>query len=90
MDLRLPGTNGTDTVIEIRGQFPDARIIMLSMSDGDAEIQRAIRAGATLLSTQQHAERAAAGGVPGGARRPSASCRGGRKQTRRASWRGEA
>ena len=46
MDLRLPGTNGTATVIEIRGRFPDARIIMLSMSDGDAEIQRAIRAGA--------------------------------------------
>ena len=46
MDLRLPGTNGTATVIEIRGRFPDARIIMLSMWDGDAEIQRAIRAGA--------------------------------------------
>src|SRR6476660_5424888 len=46
MDLRLPGTNGTDTLIAIRGEFPDARIIMLSMSDGDAEIQRAMRAGA--------------------------------------------
>lgn len=46
MDLRLPGTNGTDALIAIRGEFPDARIIMLSMSDGDGEIQRAIRAGA--------------------------------------------
>ena len=46
MDLRLPGTNGTDTLIAIRGEFPAARIIMLSMSDGDAEIQRAMRAGA--------------------------------------------
>jgi DNA-binding NarL/FixJ family response regulator len=46
MDLRLPGTNGTDTLIAIRGEFPGARIIMLSMSDGDAEIQRALRAGA--------------------------------------------
>jgi DNA-binding NarL/FixJ family response regulator len=46
MDLRLPGTNGTDTLVAIRGEFPDARIIMLSMSDGDAEIQRAMRAGA--------------------------------------------
>jgi DNA-binding NarL/FixJ family response regulator len=46
MDLRLPGTNGTDTLIAIRGEFPDARIIMLSMSDGDGEIQRALRAGA--------------------------------------------
>ena len=53
MDLRLPGTNGTDTLIAIRGEFPDARIIMLSMSDGDGEIQRAMRAGAAayLLKT---------------------------------------
>ena len=46
MDSRLPGTNGTDTLIAILGEFPGARIIMLSMSDGDAEIQRAMRAGA--------------------------------------------
>jgi DNA-binding NarL/FixJ family response regulator len=46
MDLRLPGTNGTDTLIAIRGEFPDARIIMLTMSEGDGEIQRAMRAGA--------------------------------------------
>jgi len=46
MDLRLPGTNGTDTLIAIRGEFPEARIIMLTSSDGDAEIQRALRAGA--------------------------------------------
>jgi DNA-binding NarL/FixJ family response regulator len=47
MDLRLPGTNGTDTLIAIRGEFPKARIIMLSMSDGDGEIQRALRSGAS-------------------------------------------
>ncbi len=47
MDLRLPGTNGADTLIAIRGEFPAARIIMLSMSDGDGEIQRALRAGAS-------------------------------------------
>ncbi len=46
MDLRLPGTNGTDALIAIRGEFPDARIIMLSTSDSDGEIQRALRAGA--------------------------------------------
>ena len=46
MDLRLPGTNGTDTLIAIRGEFPDARIIMLSSSDSDGEIQRALRSGA--------------------------------------------
>src|SRR5258706_15874466 len=47
MDLQLPGTNGTDALIAIRGEFPKARIIMLSMSDGDAEIQRALRSGAS-------------------------------------------
>ena len=47
MDLRLPGTNGTDTLIAIRGEFPQARIIMLSSSDSDGEIQRALRAGAS-------------------------------------------
>ncbi len=47
MDLRLPGTNGTDTLIAIRGEFPHARIIILTTSDGDGEIQRALRAGAS-------------------------------------------
>jgi DNA-binding NarL/FixJ family response regulator len=46
MDLRLHGTNGTDALIAIREEFSNARIIMLTTSDGDAEIQRALRAGA--------------------------------------------
>ena len=47
MDLQLPGTNGTDTLIAIRGEFPQARIIMLTTSDTDGDIQRALRAGAS-------------------------------------------
>lgn len=47
MDLRLPGTDGTDALITIRGEFPQARIIILSTSDGSGEIQRAMRAGAS-------------------------------------------
>lgn len=47
MDLRLPGSNGTDILIAIRGEFPNARIIMLSSSDSDGEIQRALRSGAS-------------------------------------------
>src|ERR1700729_2746420 len=47
MDLRLPGANGTDILISIRGEFPQARIIMLTTSDGDGDIQRAMRAGAS-------------------------------------------
>jgi DNA-binding NarL/FixJ family response regulator len=46
MDLRLPGTDGITALIAIRGEFPAARIIMLTTSDADAEIQRALRAGA--------------------------------------------
>src|SRR5258708_8042281 len=47
MDLRLPGTNGTDALIAIRGEFPKAHIIMLTTSDSDGDIQRAMRAGAS-------------------------------------------
>jgi DNA-binding NarL/FixJ family response regulator len=47
MDLQLPGTNGTDTLIAIRGEFPHARIMMLTTSDSDGSIQRALRAGAS-------------------------------------------
>lgn len=46
MDLSLPGINGTDVLITIRGEFPEARIIMLTTTDSDGEIQRALRAGA--------------------------------------------
>jgi DNA-binding NarL/FixJ family response regulator len=47
MDLRLPGSSGTDTLIAIRSEFPPARIIVLTTSDSDGEIQRAMRAGAS-------------------------------------------
>jgi len=47
MDLRLPGADGIDALIAIRGEFPQARIIILTTSDGDGEIQRALRAGAS-------------------------------------------
>ncbi len=46
MDVRLPGINGTDALISLRGEFPAARVIILTSSDGDAEINRAMRAGA--------------------------------------------
>src|SRR5271155_2704278 len=46
MDLHLPGSNGPDVLIAIRGEFPRARIVMLTTSDADGEIQRAMRAGA--------------------------------------------
>jgi DNA-binding NarL/FixJ family response regulator len=46
MDLRLPDISGIDTMIAIRSDFPDARIVMLTTFEGDVEIQRALEAGA--------------------------------------------
>ena len=46
MDLRLPDLSGVDALIAIRAEFPDARIILLTMFAGDIEIQRALQAGA--------------------------------------------
>lgn len=46
MDLRLPDMSGIDTLIAIRTEFPEARIIMLTTFEGDVEIQRALEAGA--------------------------------------------
>ena len=46
MDLRLPDMSGIDTMIAIRGEFADARIVMLTTFEGDDEIQRALAAGA--------------------------------------------
>jgi DNA-binding NarL/FixJ family response regulator len=46
MDQRLPGASGTDGLVAILKEFPRARIMMLTTSSGDIEIQRALRAGA--------------------------------------------
>ena len=46
MDIRLPGMDGTTALTEIRREFPDARIIMLTTSDSDGDIHRAMRSGA--------------------------------------------
>jgi DNA-binding NarL/FixJ family response regulator len=46
MDLCLPDMSGIDTIIAIRTEFPEARIIMLTTFEGDVEIQRALGAGA--------------------------------------------
>lgn len=46
MDLRLPDMSGIDTIIAIRTEFPEARLIVLTTFDGDVEIQRALEAGA--------------------------------------------
>ena len=46
MDMQMPEMNGMDAIIAIRGEFPDARIIVLTTYVGDVQVQRAIQAGA--------------------------------------------
>ncbi len=46
MDLRMPDLSGIDAMSAILGEFPDARIVMLTTFEGDVEIQRALAAGA--------------------------------------------
>jgi DNA-binding NarL/FixJ family response regulator len=46
LDLRLPDMNGIDVLMTIRGEFHDARIVVLTTAEGDVEIQRAFEAGA--------------------------------------------
>lgn len=45
MDFRLPDTSGPDVALAIRGDFPAARILMLSAFDGEEDIWRAVNAG---------------------------------------------
>jgi DNA-binding NarL/FixJ family response regulator len=58
MDMRLPGGDGIDAMIAIRREFPDARIIILTSSEADGEIQRALRCFGVRL--QEHAQERAA------------------------------
>jgi len=47
MDLRLPDMSGIDAMIAILTESPEARIVILTTFDGDAEIRRALEAGAS-------------------------------------------
>jgi DNA-binding NarL/FixJ family response regulator len=46
MDLRMQGMNGVEAITQIRAEFPDARIVVLTTFDGDEDIYRALQAGA--------------------------------------------
>jgi DNA-binding NarL/FixJ family response regulator len=58
MDLQMSEMNGLDAIIAIRGEFPDARIIVLTTYAGDVQALRAIQAGARayLLKSSVHKE----------------------------------
>ena len=46
MDIQMPEMNGVDAMIAIRGEFPEARFIVLTTYSGDVQILRALKAGA--------------------------------------------
>lgn len=46
MDLQMPVMGGCDAIVAIRKDFPEARIIVLTTYGGDAQADRAFKAGA--------------------------------------------
>ncbi|MCA9875229.1 MAG: response regulator transcription factor, partial [Anaerolineales bacterium] len=47
MDLRMPGLDGVGAIQAIKAQRPSANILVLTTYDSDADIVRAVEAGAT-------------------------------------------
>jgi DNA-binding NarL/FixJ family response regulator len=58
MDIQMPEMNGVDAINAIRGEFPEARIIVLTTYAGDVQALRALKAGARayLLKNTLHKE----------------------------------
>lgn len=58
MDLRLPDQSGVEATQQIRHEYPEARIIVLTSYDGDQDIYRALEAGVRgyLLKEMVHSE----------------------------------
>ena len=47
METRLPDLGGIEALIAIRAEFPAARIMVLTTCDGDVDVRRALKAGAS-------------------------------------------
>jgi DNA-binding NarL/FixJ family response regulator len=54
MDIQMPGLDGIETTSRILSEFPDARIIVLTTYSGDAQVKRALRAGARAYILKGH------------------------------------
>jgi two-component system, NarL family, response regulator len=58
MDLQMPGMSGIETIIVIRDESPDARIIVLTTYRGDVQVLRALKAGARGYVLKGHVHKA--------------------------------
>jgi DNA-binding NarL/FixJ family response regulator len=54
MDIQMPGMDGVEALYAIRDEFPDARIIVLTTYTGDAQVVRALKAGARAYVLKGH------------------------------------
>ena len=57
MDLQMPEMSGIEAIIAIRSDFPNARIVVLTTYPGDAQVVRALRAGARGYLLKGHVNR---------------------------------
>ena len=57
MDLQMPDLTGTETIVRIQSEFPDARIVVLTTYTGDVQVLRALRAGARGYILKGHVHR---------------------------------
>lgn len=57
MDVLMPGLNGIEAIRSIKNEFPSARIIVLTTYTGDAQVVRALRAGAQGYILKGHVHR---------------------------------
>lgn len=46
MDLQMPEMDGIEAILAICGEFPEARIVVLTTYSGDVQVRRALKAGA--------------------------------------------
>jgi len=57
MDIQMPSFNGIEATSAIQSEFPDARIIVLTTYTGDAQVLRALKAGARAYILKGHVHR---------------------------------
>ena len=57
-DLSMPGTNGTESIVEIKKRFPDIKVLVLTIHNTEEYIREALHAGADgyMLKNSTHDE----------------------------------